>query len=167
MTIAIRKATTQDDAALAHILHELEFFSQVNSETPQSTQARIARYLRFYDRDDCHSLYVAVGATGEIVGYGAVHWLTYLFLAGPEGYVSELFVCAAERGKGMGSRLLEAIKEEALARGCSRLTLINLRHRESYERGFYARRGWQERPEAVSFVYVLEQGIRPPREEVE
>ena len=89
------------------------------------------------------------------------------FLAGPEGYVSELFVCAAERGKGMGSRLLEAIKEEALARGCSRLTLINLRHRESYERGFYTTRGWQERPEAASFVYLLEQGSGPSREEVE
>ena len=167
MTIAIRKATTQDDAELAYILRELGFFSQVNSETPQSIQARIARYLQFYNRDDCHSLYVAVSATGKVVGYGAVHWNCYLFLAGPEGYVSELFVCAAERGKGIGSRLLEAIKEEGLVRGCSRLTLINLRHRESYERGFYARRGWQERPEAVSFVYVLEQGVRPPRKEVE
>ena len=133
----------------------------------QSTQARIARYLQFYDRDDCHSLYVAVSATGKVVGYGAVHWSYYLFLAGPEGYVSELFVCAVERGKGIGSRLLEAIKEEALARGGSWLTLINLRHRESYEREFYARRGWQERPEAASFVYLLEQGSSPSREDVE
>jgi hypothetical protein len=52
--------------------------------------------------------------------------------------------------------LLEAIRVEALARGCSPLSLINLRHRESYERGFYARRGWQERSEAASFVYLLE-----------
>jgi GNAT superfamily N-acetyltransferase len=165
--VTIRSATAQDAAALAHILRELGFFSQVNSETPQSTRARIARYLQFYDRDDCHSLYVAVNATGKVVGYGAVHWNYYLFLAGPEGYVSELFVCAAERGKGTGSRLLEAIKEEALARGCSRLTLINLRHRESYARGFYARRGWQEHPEAASLVYVLEQRSSPSREELE
>lgn len=167
MTIAIGKATTQDDAELAYILRELGFFSQVNSGTPQSSQARIARCLQFYDRDDYHSLYVAVSATGTVIGYGAVHWNFYLFLAGPEGYVSELFVCAVERGKGIGSRLLEAIKEEALARGGSRLTLINLRHRESYEREFYARRGWQERPEAASFVYLLEQGSSPSREDVE
>ena len=95
MTITIRKATTQDDAELAHILREPGFFSQLNSETPQSTQARIARYLQFYDRDDCHSLYIAVSATGKVVGYGAVHWNYYLFLAGPQGYVLELFVCAA------------------------------------------------------------------------
>lgn len=167
MTITIRSATAQDAPVLAHILRELGFFSQVNSETPQGTQARIAKYLQFYDRDDCHSLYVAVGSTGEIVGYGAVHWNYYFSLGGPEGYVSELFVCAGERGKGIGSRLLEAIKAEALARDCSWLTLVNLRHRESYERGFYARRGWLERPEAASFVYVLEWGASPPREEVE
>jgi GNAT superfamily N-acetyltransferase len=141
--------------------------SRKSTARHQSTQARIARYLQFYDRDDCHSLYVAVNATGKVVGYGAVHWNYYLFLARPEGYVSELFVCVAERGKGIGSRLLEAIKEEALARGGSRLTLINLRHRESYERRFYTRRGWQERPEAASLVYVMEQGSSPSREEVE
>jgi hypothetical protein len=46
-----------------------------SGETPQNTQARIAKYLRFYDSDDCYSLYVAVGAAGEIVGYGVANRL--------------------------------------------------------------------------------------------
>jgi GNAT superfamily N-acetyltransferase len=137
------------------MLRGLDLFAQERGETAQSTETRVASHLQLYDRGNCHCLYVAVAATGEIVSYGAVHWTIYLFLNGPEGYVSELFVCATERGKGIGSRLLERIKAEALDRGCSRLTLINLRHGESYQRGFYARRGWQERPEAASFVYYL------------
>jgi GNAT superfamily N-acetyltransferase len=156
LSITIRRATAQDAAVLADMLRGLNLFAQVSGETPQSTRARVARCLQLFDSDNCHSLYVAVGATGEIVGYGAVHWLHYLFLGGPEGYVSELFVCATERGKGIGSRLLEAIEEEALARDCYRLALINLRHRESYEREFYTKRGWQERSEAANFVYLLE-----------
>lgn len=167
MSITIRKATAQDAPALSRMLRGLELFAQVSSEDPQSTQERVSGYLQLYDRDDCHSLYAALDAAGEIVGYGAVHWLPYLFLAGPSGEVSELFVCAAERGRGIGSRLLDSIRVEALARGCSRLTLVNLRHRESYERGFYAKRGWQERSEAAIFVYPLEQGGGPPAEEAE
>jgi GNAT superfamily N-acetyltransferase len=167
LSIAIKKATSQDAPALSHMLRGLELFAQVSSEDPQSTQEQVSRYLQLYDRDDCRSLYVALDAAGEIVGYGAVHWLPYLFLAGPSGEVSELFVCAAERGRGIGSRLLDSIRVEALARGCSRLSLVNLRHRESYGRGFYAKRGWQERPEAVTFVYPLEQGGGPPAEEAE
>jgi GNAT superfamily N-acetyltransferase len=167
LNITVRKATARDAPVLAYILRELGIFAQVGNEIPESTQARLAGYLQFYDSDDCHSLYVAVSNTGEIVGYRAVHWNYYLFLVGPEGCVSEQFVCTAERGRSIGSRLLEAIKVEALARGCSRLMLINLRHRESYERGFCARRGWEERPDAASFVYVLEQGSSPSKDEVE
>jgi hypothetical protein len=56
-------------------------------------------------------------------------------MAGAEGYVSELFV-------------------REPARGCTRLSLINLRQRESYRRQFYVKAGWQERGTAANFIYA-------------
>jgi hypothetical protein len=47
------------------------------------------------------------------------------------------------------------MKAEAQERGCSRLMLINLRKRESYQRRFYQKQGWEEREEAANFVYHL------------
>jgi GNAT superfamily N-acetyltransferase len=98
---------------------------------------------------------VAEQAGGRIAGYVAIYWLPYLFMAGPEGFVSELFVHEVARDQGVGSRLLAAVIEEARTRGCTRLQLINFRTRESYQRGFYTRAGWEERPEAASFTYYL------------
>ena len=34
-------------------------------------------------------------------------------------------------------------------------TLLNIRHRESYRRGFYKKIGWEERPQAANFVLPL------------
>jgi GNAT superfamily N-acetyltransferase len=76
-------------------------------------------------------------------------------LKAPEGYVSELFVAESERGKGIGSQLLEVAKDEAKRRGCSRLSLLSIKHRESYKLGFYKKRGWTERKEASNFVLFL------------
>jgi GNAT superfamily N-acetyltransferase len=81
-----------------------------------------------------------------------VHWLPYLFFSGPEGFVSELFVGGPSRGQGVGRQLLEAVKVEATERGCVRLQLINFRDRESYQRGFYQKCGWEERGTAANFV---------------
>lgn len=98
---------------------------------------------------------VAESETGGIIGYSAVHWLPHLLLAGPEGYVSELFVRRSQRGNGIGRMLLEEVKRRAAERGCSRLSLLNGRIRESYERGFYRKAGWTERPDLVNFFLPL------------
>jgi GNAT superfamily N-acetyltransferase len=74
----------------------------------------------------------------------------------PEGYVGELFVKTAWRGKGFGSELLRRAINEARERGCCRIRLINIRDRESYRRGFYAKQGWQERTDAADFMMKLD-----------
>ena len=73
----------------------------------------------------------------------------------PEGYISELFVRKSARGQGIGTRLLAAVEDEAATRGCSRLRLLNLRNRESYQRGFYRKRGWEEWQDAANFIYSV------------
>ncbi len=155
MDIIIRMAEPADAAALAGLIRGLDLFAAVRAETEDETRARVAEHLAQCLADASHSLYVAVEPDGGLLGYVAVHWLPYLILAGPEGYVSELFVAEAARGAGVGTRLLEVVEQAARARGCKRLMLLNMRERESYQRGFYKSHGWEERPGAANFVYWL------------
>jgi GNAT superfamily N-acetyltransferase len=152
----IRKARQADTQALTDLLVGLNWFEHYFAgASREALQDRVGPHLERCLADISHSVYVAEMAQGDIVGYLSVHWLPYLFLPGPEGYISELFVRAEARGQGIGSELLEAAREEAEARGCTRLSLINMRQRESYLRGFYAKRGWEERPEAANFIMRL------------
>lgn len=155
MNVQIRRAQMADTNAITHILRALGWFAHLNSESYETTEKRIARQLKLCNSADSHSAYVAESSAGHVVGYGAVHWMPTLFLAGPEGYVSELFVGESARGQGVGAKLLEAMKEEAEERGCSRLLVVNMRYRESYKRGFYRKCGWEERPDAANFILRL------------
>jgi GNAT superfamily N-acetyltransferase len=155
MSINIRKVTPEDASVLAEIIRGLGWFTHISAEPPEATRARVARHLALCLADDSHSVYVAQASTVEVVGYVAVHWLPYLILAGPEGYVSELFLRDEARGQGIGTQLLEIVEAEARRRGCIRLMLLNMRQRESYQREYYKKRGWEERPDAANFVKFL------------
>lgn len=154
MDIPIRKATLDDAHSLALLIRETGWFDVFNGEEAAASALRVRERLQGCLADGSHTVYVAM-ANGGIAGYGSVHWLPYLFMAGPEGYVSELFVRESARGKGVGRELLKAIEAEAKSRGCSRLSLLNLRHRQSYERGFYIKAGWRERREAANFIRAI------------
>jgi len=156
MDIQIRKATDQDAPAIAELLRSMGLFAHINAETPQSTREHVSRHLGLCQADNSHSVFVALDTAKEIVGYCAVHWLPYLLLSGPEGYVSELFLREPSRGLGIGGQLLETVKAEAKERGCSRLMLLNLRNRESYKRSFYKKQGWEERQEAANFILNMQ-----------
>ena len=92
---------------------------------------------------------------GGLIGYANVHWVHDLFMPGPEGYLSELFILDAHRGRGIGSELLAMIETEARERGAFRLSLLNAKRRASYERRFYEQHGWVERPDIANFVRWL------------
>lgn len=151
----IRRAAADDAPALASLQRALALFSSLEGEAPEATQTRVARQLGRCLADDSHAVFVALAPDGEVVGYASVHWLPYLIHAGPEGYVSELFVGEPSRGAGLGTRLLEAVEAAARERGCVRLQLLNFRTRASYLRGFYPKVGWLERPDGASFVKAL------------
>jgi len=155
MSYHIRRATLADAPALAEVIRGLGLFAHIKAEKPKTTRERVARHLALCLNDDSHAVYVAEETTGEIVGYVSAHWLPYLILAGPEGYVSELFISESARGQGIGSQLLDVIKADARHHGCTRLMLLNMRQRESYQRGYYQKVGWEERPEAANFIFKL------------
>lgn len=152
--LSIRPAVLEDAAAIALLLREIGSFRQIDAETPEATRERVGRHLAMCLANDDHLVLVAESG-GKLTGYAAVHWQPYLILAGPEGFVSELFVHPEQRGAGIGGRLMDAVETEARQRGCSRLMLLNIRDRESYQRGFYAKRGWSEREDAANFVLKL------------
>jgi GNAT superfamily N-acetyltransferase len=155
MLVDICAARNEDAERLADFLRDLNHFRRLQGLPAESVRAQVREELRLCLADASHTVYLAQDGDGQILGYANVHWLPYLFLPGPEGYVSELFVAEAVRGHGIGTQLLEAVKQEAATRGCSRLSLLNIRDRESYRRAFYAKAGWYERNEAANFMLDL------------
>jgi GNAT superfamily N-acetyltransferase len=155
MEIEICKAEEKDVPGIAEILHELGWFADITAESFAETQARIANELKLCQADDSHAVFVARAAGEAVLGYASVHWVPYLLHSGPDGYISELFIRDSARGQGLGSRLLETVEAEALRRGCTRLMLLNMRQRESYQRAFYSKQGWEERPQAAIFMKNL------------
>lgn len=151
--LSIREVQPGDAAALAALVRDLGDFSSVTREAPEVTESRVAEHLGVVTSSDRHTLLVAVEG-GELVGYCSAHWIP--MMPRLSGYISELFVSASQRGGGVGTRLLESVEEEARKRGAGRLHLENFRTKASYERRFYAKRGWQERDAAASFVKELE-----------
>jgi GNAT superfamily N-acetyltransferase len=151
----IRKASVDDAAPLTALLQEIGWFELLNKETLAAATRRVKSQLEHCLADGSHSIFVAETADGVTAGYVSVHWLPYLFLPGPEGFVSELFVRDAARGQGIGRRLLQTVEAEARTRGCSRLAVINFRNRESYQRRFYVKLGWAERVDAANFIYPI------------
>jgi GNAT superfamily N-acetyltransferase len=155
MAIDYRRAVPEDAERLLDLVRDIGWFPAINDTPRPLALERTRRHLALALADDSHSIHVAQGDDGRLLGYVMAHWLPYLILAGPEGYVSELFLREDMRGQGIGRRLLALVKDEARRRGCSRLSLINMSGRESYLRRFYAQDGWEERSDARNFVFRL------------
>ncbi len=155
MPYLIRTARFTDTSALADLLREVGWFTDLNTKTSAEVTSQVELHLAECLADESHSVHVGVDENNLVVGYISVHWLAYLFLPGPEGFISELFIHPAARGHGLGTGLLETVKNEASERGAYRLSLLNAKQRESYERSFYQKQGWLERPDMANFIYLM------------
>jgi len=156
----IREATENDASGIAAVVHAMKQLQSVAPASAATTAERIEGNLRQAKSTGSSTIYVAETPDQALAGYCAVHWVPFLFLAGGEAYVTELFVCPADSGRGLGSRLLESVVQEARRRGCSRVSLLNGRDGESYGRGFYAKRGWVERAGMANFIFPLAENSR-------
>ena len=146
-------ATLSDAPAIAELLCNLEDYPKFKTQGIEALTVLVRENL---ERHHDQQLVLVAEIESQVMGYAVVYW-TGLVFNSVEGYVSELFVHNAASGQGIGTALLEKIKTEARARGCKRLTLINLKDRESYKRGFYSSRGWIEQVSAARFVLNLEE----------
>lgn len=151
----IREATESDAPGIAAVLHDLKELHSVTGCSVEQTRARVRKALETAVASSRSVVLVAIAADGTIAGYCSVHWVPFLFFDGPEGYVTELFVRQSDRSTGVGTALLDEVRQRAEIQGCSRLSLLNGRDGEAYLRGFYARRQWQERERMANFILPL------------
>jgi ribosomal protein S18 acetylase RimI-like enzyme len=150
----IRASTCDDARALTELPHAIEDLSQIAKESFEATLARVQKHLLQLVGNKEHTLLVAEESS-QIVGYINVHWHPTFLHADGEGYISELFIRPPFCSRNLGTLLTEKVIEEGKARGCARLSLLNMRHKPSYGRGYDTKRGWQERPNAANFIYDL------------
>ena len=152
--ISIRPAKLKDSESIERIIRELEWYDHITKKSTQDTISKIEDNLRSCQKASSDSVFVA--EKGEkVVGYISVHWIFFVILPGPEGYISELFVSEKERGQGIGSLLIKEVKKQAEKKGCARLMLINNRNRLSYEKGFYKKKRFIERQHVANFIMPL------------
>jgi hypothetical protein len=97
--VKLRKVSIDDAAELAALLRSIGWFEFFEKRPDDAAREHVKVQLERCLADDSHSTYVAESADGQVIGYVSVHWLPYLFMSGPEGYVSELFVRAGARGQ--------------------------------------------------------------------
>jgi GNAT superfamily N-acetyltransferase len=153
--LIIREARQEDAVLIATILRAQGLFGHINNEALEVTEQRVRQQLELASGEtSCNTILVAERTNRGVVGYVAVHWFPNL-MRGLDGYVSELFVHPDDHGNGSGSCLLNAVQDYAVKRGCVRLMLMNRRIRESYQRGFYRKQGWEELPDGAMFVRTL------------
>jgi GNAT superfamily N-acetyltransferase len=150
-----REAIPQDAEGIATVIHAMTELRAVTQHPVEVTAGAVAANLERIASSGTSTAYVARDEEGIVVGYGAVHWVPFLFLPGGEAYVTELFIHPSASGKGAGSEILATITAEAAKRGCARVSLLNARDGESYQRNFYKDRGWQERDRMANFILPI------------
>jgi hypothetical protein len=82
MVIQIRRATVDDARELALLLQEIGWFDALNKGNLNNIVSRVRARLHQCLADNSYSTFIAEWPTGEIAGYGSVHWLPYLFYVG-------------------------------------------------------------------------------------
>lgn len=70
----------------------------------------------------------AIDEQGKWIGYIALTWGYSIEMQGRDAFIDELFIRAAHRGRGIGTRVLEAAKARAVALGIRALHLEVDRH---------------------------------------
>ncbi len=135
--LLIRAADTADLEALIGLLQALFSIEADFRPDPDRQRRGLARLL---DEPARAGVLVAERG-GAVVGMVTAQLVISTAEGGPSAWVEDMVVDEAERGRGIGRRLLDAIEVWAVARGASRLQLLADRE-NGPALGFYARLGW-------------------------
>lgn len=138
MEIVVRSATPADAERLVRLLGALFSIEADFHPDPDRQRRGIALMLAEPER---RAVLVAERG-GEVIGMVTVQLVVSTAEGAAAALVEDMIVDAAERGRGVGRRLLEQAEAWASARGASRSQLLADRENDPALR-FYARMGWR------------------------
>ena len=132
MALTIRDAVAADADAIATLLDQLGYPTHA-----EAVDARLERLRIVGDR------VVVADVDGRPVGLAHLQVTPAIERDRPAAKIGALVVDEAHRGSGVGRALVEAMEEEARARGCELLFLTTAARRTDAH-AFYARVGLEE-----------------------
>lgn len=115
-SIQIRTALPADVPLLLQLVRELAVFEQLSHEVTATEQD--LRQDLFGPRPYAEVLIAEVEA--QAAGFALFFHNYSTFLCKPGIYLEDLYVREARRGQGIGTALLEAVRQLAVTRGCGR-----------------------------------------------
>lgn len=136
--VAIRSAGPADLEALVGLLHQL--FSIEADFRPEADRQRRGLALLLEDR--ARRAVLVAERDGAVVGMVTAQLVVSTAEGAPSALVEDMVVDAAQRGRGVGRRLLQAVEAWAAGRGATRLQLLADRA-NAPALAFYGRAGWR------------------------
>ena len=142
MKLVCRAATAEDGDAILALMPRLAAFEVPESRTPEHLWMHDAALFRQWLRGEAEQVLVhVVEDSGSILGMAMASLRPELLSGEPSAHLEAIAVAEGTEGKGIGSRLLHAVEEDARARGALTMTLhvfaANERARRVYERAGY------------------------------
>lgn len=115
-TPVINPATPADVPLILQLIHELAEFEHLAHEVT-ATEAQLHEHL-FGARPYAEVLLARVA--GQAVGFALFFHNYSTFVGKPGIYLEDLYVRDGWRTRGIGTALLQAVREQAVLRGCGR-----------------------------------------------
>ena len=134
--IEMRPCGTTDFEGVLALLRQLWPNKTLDSESLRKVYERALASDR--------QVYLSAGCDGRIVGFGSLSIKSNLWNEAFVGFVDEMVVDEAHRGRGIGTQILDHLISWARDRGCNRIELDSAFHRKDAH-AFYERRGFQSR----------------------
>ena len=154
MTRAVRLADRADAPAIGRLLHDFnrEYDEPINPP-PDWLGQRIASLM---DAGDTDVLLVGSGPEGLAV----VRYQRSIWSEGVECYLAELYVVPAQRGRGLGRALMEAVLDRAGERGGDYM-LLGTSETDTAARALYESLGFinRERGPDGPLMYFYERSL--------
>jgi ribosomal protein S18 acetylase RimI-like enzyme len=150
---AVRRAGIDDAHDVARLLHD---FNREFGEPTPPVDVLAGRVAGLLGGGDTVVLLAGDGPDGVAV----LRFRAAIWSSGLECYLAELYVAAAERGRGLGRALMEAAVREARAEGADTME-IGVDEPDTAARRLYESLGFSNREGGDgSLMYVYERDLR-------
>ncbi|HHY28393.1 MAG TPA: GNAT family N-acetyltransferase [Desulfitobacterium dehalogenans] len=137
--VIVRLCETDDLPGVVTLMNELREVAQGEEVTFQS----ISKVFSEMERLPEVYLNVVAEISGKVVGFISVIFYRTVFHKGGTALINELIITQAERGKGIGKRLVLMAHEEALKRGFDEIE-VGTEKTNVVAQKFYRRCGFNE-----------------------